>query len=246
MRAAAERTVTPERLDHLAPDHPLAIASRRDLQRVHRAMRSVAILKHAVSSLNAATPPRRILELGAGDGSLLLRLARAMQPHWGEMDVVLLDRHNLLSSAARQAFNELRWHVTFMSMDALEWAKSASTERYDLCVTTLFLHHFEGADLARLLAGIATRTDAFIACEPRRSTLALMGSRMIGVLGANEVTREDGVKSVLAGFNGLELTEMWSKVPGNWRTYEYGAWPFTHCFRAARSNVRSAAASHEH
>ncbi len=63
---------------------------------------------------------------------------------------------------------------------------------------------------------------------------------LIGLLGANEVTREDGVKSVAAGFSGLELTDFWSKVPGDWRTGEYGAWPFTHCFWAARSNFLTA------
>ena len=76
MWATGERLVTPELLDTLAPDDPLAIASRRDLRRVHHAMRTLAILKDAVLSLGRQTPPRRILELGAGDGSMLLRLAR--------------------------------------------------------------------------------------------------------------------------------------------------------------------------
>ena len=236
----------PERLDNLAPDDPLAIDSRRDLRRVHRAMRSLAILKDAVSRLSGETRPRRILELGAGDGSLLLRLARAMRPQWGEMELTLLDRQNLVSPSVRQAFVELNWHVTVMSLDALEWAQSPPTQRYDLCVTTLFLHHFESSDLGRLLVGIATQADALIACEPRRNRIARLGSRLIGLLGANEVTREDGVKSVAAGFNARELTELWSQVPGDWRTNEYGAWPFTHCFWAARANLGAAAARHEH
>jgi hypothetical protein len=233
--------VAPERLDNLAADDPLAMDSRRDLQRLHRAMRSLTILKDALSRINGATPPKRILELGAGDGSLLLRLARAMRPQWGDLELTLLDRQNLLSASARRAFDERNWHVTVLCMDALEWARSAPAQHYDLCITTLFLHHFESADLGHLLAGVATRADAFIACEPRRNRITHLGSRLIGLLGANEVTREDGVKSVAAGFNHLELTELWSKVPGDWRFDEYSAWPFTHCFWAARANVDSAA-----
>jgi hypothetical protein len=246
MRAAGERIVEPERLDDLAPDDPLAIDSRRDLRRVHRAMRSLAILKNAVSRLSGARQPRRILELGAGDGSLLLRLARAMRSQWGKMEVTLLDRQNILSPSVRQGFLDLNWHVTVMCMDALEWAQSPSAQHYDLCVTTLFLHHFESPALARLLLGIATQADALIACEPRRNRIARLGSRLIGLLGANAVTREDGMKSVAAGFNDRELTELWSQVPGDWRTNEYGAWPFTHCFWAARANLGAAAARHEH
>jgi Methyltransferase domain len=243
--AAGTRIVAPERLDNLPPDDPLAIDSRRDLRRVHRAMRSLTILKEAISKLNGATPPRRILELGAGDGSLLLRLARKMRPQWGDVELTLLDRQNLLTTQVRQAFAEVDWHVTVMCTDALEWAQSTSRQHYDLCITTLFLHHFENAALGRLLAGVATRTDAFIACEPRRNRIAHLGSRLIGLLGANEVTREDGVQSVAAGFNHLELTELWSKVPGDWRVDEYGAWPFTHCFQAARENVEVATDHHE-
>jgi Methyltransferase domain len=238
--AAEARVVAPERLDRLPSDDPLAIHSRRDLRRIHRAMRSLAILKDAISRLNGPTPPRRILELGAGDGSLLLRLARTMRPQWGSLELTLLDRQNLLSQSALQAFVELNWHVTVMCMDALEWAQSPPTQHYDLCITTLFLHHFESAELGRLLRGVATRSEAFIACEPRRNRIARLGSRLIGLLGANEVTREDGVKSVAAGFNDQELTELWSKVPGDWRTGEYGAWPFTHCFWAARTHVPTA------
>lgn len=239
--AIGERSVTRELLDTLAPDDPRAIASRRDLRRVHRAMRTLAILKDAVLSFGMQTAPRRILELGAGDGSMLLRLAQVMQPYWGAVDLTLLDQQNLLSASARRAFVELNWHVTILCMDALEWARSPPLQRYDLCVTTLFVHHFEGADLQRLLAGIATQADAFIACEPRRSGIALMGSRLIGLLGTNAVTREDSLKSVAAGFKDLELTELWSKLPGDWRVAEYSAWPFTHCFRAIRTNLRAAA-----
>jgi SAM-dependent methyltransferase len=243
--APGARSVEPERLDNLAADDPLAMDSRRDLQRVHRAMRSLTILKDAISRIDGATPPRRILELGAGDGSLLLRLARTMRPQWGDVELTLLDRQNLLSASARQAFVELNWHVTIMCMDALDWAQSPPTQHYDLCITTLFLHHFESANLGRLLAGVATQADAFIACEPRRNQIAHLGSRLIGLLGANEVTREDGVKSVAAGFNDRELTEIWSKVSGDWRVDEYSAWPFTHCFWAARTNVGAAADQHE-
>lgn len=232
--AGSARRVRPERLDALAPNDPLAIRSRRDLQRVHRAMRSLAILQRAVSKLSLAVPPRRVLELGAGDGTLLLRLARALQPGWTGVELTLLDRQDLLSAAVREAYRELDWRVSVARTDALEWARSPPVQRYDLCVTTLFLHHFEEADLGKLFAGVAPRIDALIACEPRRNRIARIGSCLIGVLGANEVTREDGIKSVAAGFTASELTEIWSRGEGDWITDEYMAWPFTHCFLAAR------------
>ena len=55
-----------------------------------------------------------------------------------------------------------------LQADALEWAQTPGEEQYELGVATLFLHHLDGDQLPRLLASLALRTDAFVACEPRR------------------------------------------------------------------------------
>lgn len=227
--------MVPERLDGLAPNDANAQRSRRDLRLIHRAMRTLSILKGAVSKLSLKSPPRRIVELGAGDGSLLLRLARARWRLWEDVQLVLLDRHDLIPVATREAFSQLGWQVTVACADAIEWASTPVAEKYDLCVATLFLHHFDDRRLSVLLEGIASKAEAFIACEPRRDALSRLGSRLIGVLGANAVTREDAVKSVAAGFTADELSRSWVPVGGQWRTWEYRAKPFTHCFVAARS-----------
>jgi len=235
---AAKRLVVPERLDHLDPHDPLAQRSRRDLRRVHLAMRTVSILRRMVADLRLAAPPRRIIELGAGDGTLLLRVARAVKPPLTGVELTLLDRQDLIAAATREAYAQQGWRVTFICDDVLEWARGAAMQRYDLCVAVLFLHHFESNELGALLAGAGARTDAFIGCEPRRDGLSRLASAGIGLIGANEVTREDAVKSVAAGFRGTELTAAWSQVPGEWITHEYRSPPFTHCFSAVRPSAR--------
>src|ERR1700677_1620945 len=94
---AAPRCVCPEVLDELAPEDPRALRSRRDLRRVHRAMRSVFALQHALSRLQLAAPPKNILELGAGDGTLLFRFAAALRPRWSWVDLTLLDRQYIVN-----------------------------------------------------------------------------------------------------------------------------------------------------
>ena len=79
------------------------------------------------------------------------------------------------------------------------------------------------------------RTERFFACEPRRARLALVGSHLIGVIGANSVTREDAVLSVHAGFQGKELSALWPGEPGQWDVKEYSAGLFSHCFCAERN-----------
>ena len=198
-------------------------------------MNSVSILRRAVSGLRLAAPPRRILELGAGDGSLLLRLARTLEPRWIGVEVTLLDRHDLVTEATRRAYRELDWIVTVIGTDALVWAGEPVAEHYDLCITTLFLHHFDSVRLSALLSATATRTDAFVCGEPRRDFLGRVASACVGIIGANRITREDAVTSVAAGFRGQELSAHWARAAGDWSVSEFRALPFMHCFTAVRA-----------
>jgi hypothetical protein len=230
-----QRCVSPERLDVMPPDDPAARRSRRDLQRVHLVMRSLTILCRATHTLCMSRPPQRILELGAGDGSLMLRFAQSMR--WRDVEVTFLDRQDLISAETRGQLGRLGWRAQSLMQDALDWARDSSPQQYDLCITTLFLHHFQSRELRPLLRAVAARCQRFVALEPRRNGMAWIGSHLLGLLGANAVTREDGVTSVVAGFAGHELGRLWPPDGMSWRLREYFAWPFTHCFVAGRGNA---------
>ena len=94
------RVVAAETLDGLAEDDPAAIRSRRDLRRVHRVMGTRAIVARALRDLTAgrrANKPLRVLELGAGDGTLMLGVARSLKIDRPAGRLVLLDRQDLVS-----------------------------------------------------------------------------------------------------------------------------------------------------
>jgi SAM-dependent methyltransferase len=240
--SALRRQVVPEELDDLKPEDPRAQRSRRDLQRIHRAMRSVAILRGALARLRLRTPPRRIIELGSGDGTLVLRLARRLHPAWRTVELHLLDREPAVPRAIVAAYGELDWRPSILCQDALAWSRERNGARYDLCLVSLFLHHFAAPELRALLAGIAARCDAVVACEPERGRFALLFSHFVGVLGANAITRGDAVKSVHAGFAGREIAAAWPLPADDWWLQEFRAWPFSHCFVAARRALRLAGA----
>jgi hypothetical protein len=235
------RVVLPETLDSLDPGDPRAHRSRQDLRRVHRAMRTVSIVRDALRRLRLAASPRRILELGGGDGSLMLRLARAMRP-WPDVVLTILDLHDIVSPQTLEGYAALGWRVQVHRQDVMAWAAEPKLEHYDLCMTNLFLHHFADAALPVLMHAIAGSCDAFVACEPHRNALGKLGSAMIGILGTNRVTREDAMTSVAAGFTRQELTALWPNGNGQWSCEEYTALPFTHCFNAALIRGRREAA----
>ncbi len=244
------RVVLAETLDGLAADDPSALRSHRDLRRIHRVMGTRAIVLRglrAMALLRRGAAPMRVLELGAGDGSLMLGVARELGRQWPRVELTLLDRKSWISGATLQGYADAGWSATATVCDVRDWVAGAADARlngsrqgrWDLIVANLFLHHFEGAQLAELLGAIAARTERFFACEPRRAWLSLAGSHLVGAIGANAVTRHDAVLSVHAGFRGQELTALWpanvaSAANGLRRQLqEFPAGLFSHCFAAA-------------
>lgn len=242
------RVVASETLDHLPADDPAAMQSRRDLRRVHLAMGTRSILQRVLKDMTASrheVRPLRVLELGAGDGSLMLGVAQTLALQWPRVRLTLLDRQALVSRETIARYAGVGWTADVKVGDVHEWARSASdprlsgrsTDRWDLILVNLFLHHFEGAELAALLRAIAGRTNRFFACEPRRAWFPLMASHLVGAIGANAVTREDAVLSVQAGFSGTEITALWSEHGAHWRVHERSDGLFSHCFRAERTGA---------
>ena len=249
------RVVLPETLDSLAESDPAAQRARRDLQRVHRVMRTRSTLLHTLRAVDMSLPVRRhgaalrVLELGAGDGSLLLGVARALAPDWPRVQLTLLDRQALVLPATLAAYAQLGWRAQPLQADVLDWAApqhgaaGPGAQRWDVIIANLFLHHFEGVYLARLLGAVAARCQRFVACEPRRSTVALLASHAVGLIGANAVTRQDAVLSVHAGFRATELTAAWPGPPAAWLLRERSAGLFGHSFCADRTGTTRCAAT---
>ena len=232
------RVLEPETLDHLAADDPAAERARRDLRRVNAVMGARRILERALArALPAGRSGLRLLEIGCGDGRLLLDVAKRNRERWPAARVDLLDRLPIVDAATLAAYAECGWQARPVAADVLDWARADDVERWDAVVANLFLHHFDGEALQSVLAGCARRADRVVACEPRRSAFALAASHLIVFLGANAVTRHDGIASVRAGFVGDELTSLWPEPSGAWRLAEYEDGPFTHCFCAMRRSA---------
>jgi hypothetical protein len=233
MDLSLARRVEQELLDGLPAEDPRARRSRSDLQRIHRAMATLPIVERALDRGTPGFVPRTLLELGAGDGSLMLRLAQKRAARWPNVHVTLLDRLNLVTPQTLDGIREAGWTPAVVATDVFDWLAQRDDSRWDVVLANLFVHHFASDELQRLLAGIAARTCVFLCCEPRRSALALAGSHMVGLLGAGPVTRQDAVSSVHAGFRARELSSLWPNGK-DWVASEFSAGFFSHCFLARR------------
>jgi hypothetical protein len=226
---AYPRRLQTELLDVLPADDPDAVRSRRDLKLLNAVMLHPVIMARRMRH-HAVAAPKRIVELGAGDGSLMLRLARRLARHWPGVTTTLVDQQGIVAPATREAVLKLGWRQDQVTQDVFEYLRTA--KRADIVIANLFLHHFEPPQIAEIFARCAKLAPVFIALEPRRSMLPLIGSRLIGLLGCNYVSRHDATASVRAGFRDRELSALWPD-PKGWNLRE-GRVALSHIFAAQK------------
>ena len=228
------RRVEPEMLDQLPAEDPRAIRARRDVQRANTLMMNAGIMASALMENSADLKPRRIVDLGSGDGQFMLRVARRLAPHWPDVTVVLQDKQEIVSRAVRDAFTALQWRVETSTTDVFDFLANAPPASADVVTCNLFLHHFVDEQLARLLASAAQLARLVVACEPRRAKFVVRASRLLWAVGFSDVGVHEAVVSARAGFRGKELSALWP-TQGQWELHEQAAGLFSHRFVARRA-----------
>jgi hypothetical protein len=230
MAMLSSRYVETELLDVLPANDPGAVRSRRDLKLLNLVMLHPGIMARRMQRY-ARNRPRTIVEIGAGDGSMMLRIARRLSQHWPNVATILVDQQDIVRPATSEALLRLSWRSEEVTQDVFEYLEKADPA--DIIIANLFLHHFAPEQLAEIFRRSAELASLFVALEPRRSALPLIGSRSIWLLGCNHVSRHDAVASVYAGFRGHELSVLWQSEHG-WRLHEGRAGLWTHCFVAQK------------
>lgn len=230
------RNVQPEMLDALAADDPRAIRSRSDLRRINRVLGSSEVIATSLDPMIVGTQRAQIIELGAGDGTMMLRIARSRARQWPKIRLNLIDMQPVVHTETLTGFRDLGWDAQIVGADVFDWFGLPEPRDPPIVVANLFVHHFEGERLHKLIHGVAAQAKAFVCCEPRRSRFALTGSYLVGAMGCNKVTRHDAVASVRAGFRGRELSELWPNKDA-WTLQEGRVGTFCHRFVAVRKDA---------
>jgi hypothetical protein len=181
------RTILPELLDTLPPDHPDAQHSRRDLRIINRIMGNHRWIKRVLPAL--VRQNEHVLEIGAGTGELARALAQT------GLSIAGLD----YVPPPETWPSSLSWHSANLT-------QFRSYGDYPVLLGNLIFHQFTGPELAALGELIRPTTRVIVACEPARSSRSDTFFRLLApCFGANPVTLHDAPISIKAGFLGHEL-----------------------------------------
>jgi hypothetical protein len=228
------RVITEEWLDALPAEDARAQHSRRDLYRLNRWMGHPRFLARCIGSLPRKNSALRLVDLGGGDGRLLLAVAQRLGPRFGAVNLRIVDRAAPVSESLRRQFQPLGWELELDGRDVSDWASQASGTPCDLVISNLFLHHFDAQAAQQWLRAVAERTRRFVALEPRRGAVSLGFSHLVALIGCNAVTRHDAVVSVRAGFRHREVSALWPETT-SWQVEERRYGLFSHLFDARRT-----------
>lgn len=193
------RTIQPELLDTLPPQHPDAVHSRRDLRVINRIMGNPAWFRRTVCP--RIHKGERALEIGAGTGELARQLAI-----WG----VPTDGLDRVPPPVHWP-STLAWH----SDDLRSFAHYAD---YPVVLGNLIFHHLSDEELGELGEKLRPSARLIAACEPARRPLSQIFLRILGPLvGANQVTLHDAHVSIAGGFSGKELPNALGLFEPEWK-----------------------------
>lgn len=186
------RSIQPELLDVLPQDHPDAIRAREQMLLVNAVMGNHRWIERTIR--RHGQRDWDMTELGAGDGTLSLRLLRAglcREEALHAMDLASRPRH--WPAAAEWTCGNVLHHPL---------------PETRVVIANLFLHHLTNDQLAVLGSRLSSRTRLIVAVDPARLWIHRFTGRLFSELvGLNRVHRHDMRVSIRAGFRGDELRQ---------------------------------------
>ncbi|NBB79727.1 MAG: hypothetical protein GVY36_09820 [Verrucomicrobia bacterium] len=212
-----QRSVQPEILDGLPACNLDAAASRRDLVKINGLMGNFRWIRHQIGRSNLGRHDR-LLEIGAGDGTLAKKLLRDSSP---------ANYHALDQCGPPEGWpSPTQWH----SADLLQFTGYGE---YTYLLANLILHHFSDRELSKLGTRIReSGIRCIIACEPCRRSFHKAQLRAGKWIGFNYVTLNDGCVSIDAGFRADELPGLLGLDPAVWTWLIEETWMGAYRMRA--------------
>jgi SAM-dependent methyltransferase len=199
-----------EQIDDPAIDPAVIVRSLGDVARSNALFGGRrAVLAALAPALAPAGGALTLLDVGTGMGDIPRHARRLAAGRGVRLTAVGVELNFALAAASRAG--------TDASVCADAFALPFADGSVDVVTASQVLHHFEGADLARLLAELdRVARRLVIVGDLRRSYVAAAGFWVAArALRFHPVTRHDGVLSVFRGFTAAELAaHVRAAVPG--------------------------------
>ena len=204
-----ERVRGREILDDPATPDDIRARAMRDVARSNALLGGTRAVLRELRAIAPELPRRaRLIDVGTGLGDIPAAAHSAMAKRGVELEAIGVDTsHALLRDARTQLHGAIAGDARLLPI-----ADGAA----DVVTCSQVLHHFFDSDLPRLVSELNRVSRGWvIVSDLQRSWLAAGGFWLVSsALRFHEVTRVDGMTSVLRGFQPLELTQLVQRATG--------------------------------
>ena len=145
-----------------------------------------------------------IVDVGCGNGDMLRKLADFGIKNNLKFELIGIDANSFTINYAVELSKKYS-NISYNCEDI--FSKSFSELKYDIVLCTLTLHHFKNEDIQNILKVFDVNSRiGFVVNDLQRSALSYRLFQMLCfVFRLNEMSRKDGLTSILRGFKTQEL-----------------------------------------
>jgi len=146
----------------------------------------------------------RIADIGCGNGDMLRALAAFATKNQLNFELTGIDANSFTIGHARNLSTSYP-NITYKCTDI--FAEPNRTENYDIILCTLTLHHFKDEEIINLLQTFQHSASlGYVINDLHRSAIAYyLFKALCFVFRLNDMSREDGLTSILRGFKKPDL-----------------------------------------
>lgn len=202
-----QRSTAPEMMDNFEMEGEILRDALDKIASINQLLGGNKVTLDGIKILLAKQPKAkvvRIADIGCGNGDMLRALAGYAIKN--DLNFVLtgIDANNFTIGHARNLSASFP-NISFECKDVFE--EPAPADEYDIILCTLTLHHFKDNEIASLLEQFQkSSTLGFVINDLERSAVAYHLFRAICfVFRLNDMSREDGLTSILRGFKKADL-----------------------------------------
>lgn len=212
----------PELMDRPQPVSAELERDLRNIRQLNRYFGSYAVVLRFIRRWIQPGDQVRIVDLATGSGDIPRLIVDHARKIGAKVQIDAVDQQRSTLEIARKLSADYA-EISFSGANILEWDP---TERYDLVLNSLALHHFSEDDAVRLLRRCRELSRRFaLVSDLRRGLLATAGVYLLTALIFREpMTRVDGRLSAARAFSFAEMAVLARRA--GWKSFGHRKFRF--------------------
>lgn len=142
------RSTLPEKMDDPAAPQKDVRQALNELETINQWLGGYNVILNALEKISADREPITIMDIGCGGGDVLRSIAQWAKRKALNVKLVGIDWNPLMTSYARERSKGFS-NISFKTLSV--WDDHLLDERADITMNSLFCHHFDDAELVKLM-----------------------------------------------------------------------------------------------